>query len=164
MGLDIQAYSRCRFVAPQVDDDWEEHEDQHVLVYAVDWPERLDGMPPGWYAVDGESMHFWAGSYSGYNRWREQLSEAALGVFPQAVWKDPDAFAGQAFVELINFADNEGAIGPKSSAKLLDDFDQRPDLPDLVAEDRPHRWFQQKYREWRDAFALAADGGFVVFH
>lgn len=162
MGLDIQAFSRARFVAPKAEDDYEEHEEEHVYIYSLDWPDRLDGREPGWYAVDGEWMHFQAGSYSGYNRWREQLSEAALGVLPQAVWKDPDAFAGQPFVELINFADNEGAIGPKTSAKLLADFQRNPDLPSKV-QDEPFDWFDRKYREWSEAFALAADDGFVRF-
>jgi hypothetical protein len=132
MALDITAFSRARFVAPKADNDYEEHEEEHVYVYAVDWPERLDGREPGWYAVDGDAMHFRAGSYSGYNHWREQLCAAALGVHPKEVWEDPASFDGRPFVELINFADNEGAIGPKTSAKLLADFQRNPDLPGKV--------------------------------
>ena len=163
MGLDIRAYSRCRFVAQRVDGDYDEHEDKHVLVYVLDaFLERLDGKPQGWYAVDGESAHFHAGAYGGYNRWREQLCEAALGVHPKIVWDDPERFAGRPFVELINFADNEGAIGPKTSAKLLADFSQHPDLPGQV-DNEPFDWFERKYWEWHKGFALAADAGFVVF-
>ena len=164
MGLDVQSYSRCRFVAPQVGDDYEEHdEEEHVLVYVLDaFLDRLDGQPQGWYAAEGESVDFHAGSYGGYNQWREQLSEAALGVHPKVVWDDPERFAGRPFVELINFADNEGAIGPITSAKLWTDFEEHQDLPERV-EDDPFGYFAQKYDSWRDAFALAADDGFVVF-
>lgn len=160
MGPDIQAFSQCRFVGPAVDDDYDEHED-HVLIYVLaPFLDRLDGSPQGWYAVDGQRTYFRAGSYSGYNEWREQLCRAALGVFPRAIWDDPEGFAGKPFVELINFADNEGSIGPKTSAKLLTDFEQYPDLPSLVGDD----YFERKYSAWRDAFALASDDGFVVFH
>lgn len=162
MGLDIVAFSRGRFLGPRGGDDYDEHED-HVLVYGIEpFLDRLDGQPQGWYAVDGDWLRFQAGSYGGYNEWRSQLSRAALGVEPREVWEGLEDFAGRPFAELINFADNEGAIGPVTSAKLLADFEADPKLPDRVSDD-PFDWFESKYVSWREAFALAADGGFVVF-
>lgn len=163
MGLHIRAYSRCRFVAPKTENDWDEHEDVHIYVHALDvFRDRLDGLAPGWYASEGEYRHFHAGSYGGYNRWRDQLSRAALGVPASEVWGHFSRFAGRPFAELINFADNEGTIGPRTSAKLLADFDADPALPTRVADD-PFDYFAEKYAEWRNAFALAADNGLVVF-
>lgn len=159
MGLDIRAYSQCKFVAPQEGGDYEAHEDEHVLIDGVSFTDRLDGLPQGWYAVEGVAYGFDAGSYSGYNVWREQLCRAALDVGPEEVWSDPDRFSGKPFVELIDFSDCEGSIGPKTSAKLLADFVTHPDLPGTVVDG----YFEDKYRAWQYAFTLAWQDGFVVF-
>ena len=54
-------------------------------------------------------------SYHGYNAFRRALCRAALGVDPETVWDDRDAWAGHPFVLLIDFADNEGCIGPEAA-------------------------------------------------
>lgn len=166
MGLDITAYSKCRFVAPRVDDDYEQYEEKHVLIVVAfeGFRARLDGRPEGWWLPEGDSLRFQAGSYGGYNEWREQLCRVALGATPSEVWSNYEDFAGRPFAELINFADNEGAIGPVTSAKLLADFENDPDLPTRLEDADPFGWFFDKYNSWRDAFRLAADDGFVVFH
>jgi len=70
------------------------------------------------YISDGLSM-----SYSGYNGFREALSVAALGCSAQDVWNraadlEPDEDYQEALYHLINFADNEGYIGPKAGKGL----------------------------------------------
>ena len=66
-------------------------------------------------------------SYSAYNRWREAL--AKLAGYP---YSDLEEFTGHQigafdvecgpFHELVCFSDCEGTIGPKTSAKLYQDF------------------------------------------
>jgi hypothetical protein len=69
-------------------------------------------------------------SYSGYNQFREALSRAALGVAPDAVWEarenGRDTWVGHPFVLLIDFADNEGTIGPDATASISTGGPRRP--------------------------------------
>lgn len=116
-----------------------------------------------------ETIEFRAGSYSGYNWWREQLCELALECEPSEVWEDPEVYEGQPFVELINFSDAEGAIGPKTSAKLAADF--RAHEPRVAAWAEEHivegdnrAYFIELFGEWKRAFELAAEDGFLLFH
>jgi hypothetical protein len=180
VGLDISAVSRAagNYLGPDVPDDLE---DDQVHVYSTDGLDRLDGYEPGVYRVEGDEVGFRAGSYSGYNYWRRHLCRMALGVEPEEVWEDADAYRGRPFVELIDFSDCEGSIGPRTSRKLAADFqafadraeayarEQGPDAADPNAPPRPpddvvHNWWLENYREWQHAFELASDDGFVLFH
>lgn len=158
MGLDISAYSRIRFVHGEDARTDECYDGPHIAVYGEDFPERLDGLVPGCYTSDLPGIRFHAGSYEGYNSWRAWLCQYALGVQPELVWKAPEDFAGRPFVELVNFADNEGTIGPVTSAKLAKDFANHHPPP---ASDG---YYVEKYDEWHRAFTLAANDGCVMFH
>jgi hypothetical protein len=120
--------------------------------------ERLDGHKEGCYrAAEGSrELSFRAGSYSGYNAWRNELSEFAQGRPAEEVWADPQG----PFAELIIFSDCLGCIGPKTSAKLLQDFRE------FAARARKEQglFFFKLYELWLCAFELASDGGMVVFH
>lgn len=117
-----------------------------------------------------DTFGFRAGSYSGYNDWREQL--AKLAGYPAAPHKDYDgkivqrhaqgawdALAGP-FWELINFADNEGTIGPVLAKKLARDFAMFENDADATGD----AWFIARYADWKRAFEMASDGGAVEFH
>lgn len=112
----------------------------------------------------------WGSPYSTYNRWREEL--AKLAGYPSAplerwgrteqshaaaVWDDPKPGP---FVELINFSDCEGCIGPTACAKLAKDF---ADFQ-AKADEHTDEIFRKGYASWRKGFELAADGGCVRFH
>ena len=122
------------------------------------WP-QFEGLKEGVYRVSN-SMGFRAGSYSGYNRWREELCQFALKVEPSEVWNNLEKYEGAPFVELINFSDCEGVIGPVVSTKLAADFKLR--WTDFSAE--ADEWNASKYNDWMSAFELASDNGFVDFH
>jgi len=116
-----------------------------------------------------EAHGFRAGSYSGYNMWRTHLCQIALDVPPDDVWEDPEAYDGMPFVELINFSDCEGCIGPKTSAKLAADFRQyggrlREIAPKQITSDEDRGYFFESYDDWQRAFELASRDGFVIFH
>ncbi|PSE43969.1 hypothetical protein C7G91_04810 [Acinetobacter nosocomialis] len=123
--------------------------------------ELIDG---GFYTFE-EDYWFRAGSYSGYNNFREQL--AKLAGYPalegegnrhyhsNGAWK---ATSGP-FWELINFSDCEGVIGTAYSKKLLADFKQFDEKAKELGE-----YFYESYSDWMTAFEFASDDGAVDFH
>lgn len=180
MGLDIHAASHLRFVRPMPDAeefdrieaelDDESIEDRYFLVHPNEAGQEahLAGMEPGMYEYTATSVQheFRAGSYSGYNWWREQLSRCALGVPPEEVWEDPDSFAGQPFVELVNFTDADGRIGTRLARKLAADFRNDATTAEKYAaelEGKEGEYFLSVYRDFATAFELAAQDGAVRF-
>lgn len=165
MGLDIQAYEVVELVHACAVNEHEHEEDGVVYLYSTHWTERADGLVDGAYRVSGERHGFRAGSYGGYNIWREQLA-ALIGTTPEAIWADPKPGP---FYELIHFADNEGIIGGTTSAKLATDFAEWEDRATEYAaklsakEPSEGAWFLESYRDWRKAFRIAAGRGAVRF-
>ena len=157
MGLDITAYSKLTFVC-MPDESYEESDDEIQVRENPHFPGRLAGLyDKGVYSLaDSEEYDFRAGSYGGYNRWREVLDLARKGL------------PSYAFEEIIEFSDCEGTIGPSVSLKLRDDFVRyaeqvKAKVRELVPDDRGEYWIE-KYEDWTKAFTLAADGGCVIFH
>ena len=163
MGLDITALGKAARQEIDTEDD-EAIDDAYDRGLVDVWvnesfAEQADGLASGFYASD-EMMGFSAGSYSGYNRWREWLSETMLGQPPEKIWECPSLAAGLPFTELINFADNEGIIGPTTSAKLARDFEAN----NLAAHKTGKTYFIEIYNNFRKAFEMASDDGLVQFH
>lgn len=157
MRLDIVVYRNAHKVErPNVDYPQDEG---YIQAFAYEGFERsMRGLEDGaWYEAEFDHS-FRAGSYGGYNRWRRDLSQRALGVSPETVWAAPDDYADKPFFELINFADNEGTIGPEAAADLAEDFARHADIIDDADDD-----FAERYREWRHAFEVAAGHGIVEF-
>lgn len=166
MGLDITAYRQLQGPVSQDQDEdgpWLSATDSAFIA-------RTDGLEEGAYASAAEEFDFRAGSYGGYNQWRDELAKlAGYPAMRHAPSYGPPrdlhaASAWQAdsgpFWELINFSDCEGTIGPKTSAKLAADFAAHQEKADAHAEG----WFRELYAKWRKAFEMAADGGAVSFH
>lgn len=158
MGLDITAYKCLRKIENPKFDEFEDLECEYQWCPGVsmEWSESIwkgRGYPIEVDAVYEwqETFSFCAGSYSGYNRWRRQLSEFK---------------GGQAFQELIEFADNEGVIGSQSSMKLKDDFNKY--YAEAIEYSRKlgldGNWFLEEYKNWSMAFELASQNGAVDFH
>jgi hypothetical protein len=162
VGLDITVYRKLH-PAPE---GCEAAFNPHVL----DYPERANGLPSG--PVHGEVVFgFRAGSYSGYNEWREQLAKLAgyPAVLHRSSWEKEQRARHAAgawaategpFWELINFSDCEGTIGPRVAFKLAKDFAEWQERADAIDDD----YFKSKYAEWRRAFETAQDFGAVDFH
>jgi len=178
MGLDITAYTRMRKakdgeVALDADGYPTEWDRWHSVSPAiVDFSngfgqlQALD-VEPGIYAFE-DSYGFRAGSYSGYGLWRNDLAQLAGWASAQEVWDlVKDGAAKGPFLALINFADNEGVIGPATAAALAADFAHFEKKAALWAAERGGRdggWFIEVYRDWKRAFEMAADHGMVAFH
>lgn len=168
MGLDISAYRGLKVIGERDD----ENDDTINLMENADcFVARAEGVDitKGYSAED--SVSFRAGSYSGYNAWREEL--AKLAGYPvlldmeyrQHPTHSTGAWASGAgpFWELINFSDCEGTIGPVVAAKLATDFARWDARAALHKTDDQGYWYQ-KYQAWRAAFEMASDRGAVVFH
>ena len=129
---------------------------------------------------------FGAGSYSDYNQWRRQLALVAGYGDVENVWNDesfdttknfinlrylklkkiddPDYECNvvKPFYELISFSDCEGLIGTEVCKKLYEDFVLFDDkAKETTTQDH---YFYKKYLEWKEAFRVASDNGFVSFH
>lgn len=188
MGLAIAAYSRLDYIGhhPGKTEDREceydpkTFERRHIDAFAYEcFPHALEGIPGspeirriesrpdsflevGCFAITpGTEAHtFGAGSYSGYNRWREHLG-ICFGWNRETT--DP-------FMELIHFADNEGTLLWKAARELAGDFEAgREKWRDYVLglpNVDPHRgsWWIEVYEDWAHACRLAGDGGLIDFH
>lgn len=159
MGLDISYYTNTKAVPDaERDDDGYPVDSGCVLAYVnPDFADHADSIEhEAIYSYD-DSGSFRAGSYGGYNAWRDEL--ATLAGFPSAsqVWEKAD-YDGP-FEPLINFSDCEGIIGPETSARLARDFAEHQPKADAIGG-----YFAEKYADWRAAFEAVAGNGFVDFH
>ena len=161
MGLDITAYKsveHVRDIDPN-NDDWEDCD--FKIRADDDFRERAADLTPGIYQGSRDTLRFRAGSYSGYNRWREELAEL-VGVTAKEIWAaapDDEAARATPFYEMINFTDCDGVLGPAVCTKLAKDFDTWAEKAGDVG------YFAEIYVHFRAAFRLAASGGGVVqFH
>lgn len=161
MGLDITAYEQVKLLclmsvelANKVDLDLS-YTDK-VLLYDV----RNEALPEGIYRHTQKVYDFCAGSYGGYNEWRDKLAMFAHGVPARHIWYYHEEYAGKAFVELIHFSDCEGVLDSETCAKLAHDFAEHQDRADNYYD----WWWSDRYNRWRRAFEFAANGGCVRFH
>lgn len=158
MGLDISAYRQLVMVEnPELDADGS----------PIDWDGKFQAFTSDEFASQAEgiidravytyadSMGFRAGSYGGYNGWRNELAKLAGYVSADAVWA-ACPMEGP-FVELINFSDCEGVIGPKVAAKLAKDF------AEYQAKITGDDYFAERYALFKAAFEMASDNGAVAF-
>lgn len=159
MSLDIIAYEQVQWLGPSSAEL--EADDTACLNPNDDFPGRADGLERGWYRFKGRQHDFGAGSYSSYNWWRERLAEM-IGTSAEAVWQKPEPGP---FMELIDFADNEGVIGSATSKKLAGDFADWADRAKGFAAtlDESTDYFNETYDNFREAFGIAAGGGAVQF-
>jgi hypothetical protein len=190
MGLDITAYGHLTLYPVHEPDHQGEvtdspfcYNEDHIQVYPLDrqdFPVQAADLEAGrcykspakrvlWGLDEAteDLVAFRAGSYSGYNVWREQLCEAALGVAPEEVWHNPELYRDRPFYYFINFADNEGQIGPRVSALLAAQFaSERAAIEDALTEEtlESREYFLSRYDLWQKAFEVASHDGLVDFH
>lgn len=186
MGLDIIALSNMEYVGSHVGDDYCNDPGHEEIADSDGYP-RTEDVKPGCYTRTGrtEGHGFRAGSYSWYNRWRSHLACAIHGVGLSTIWENPESYRRKPFIELINFSDCEGCIGPEACATLARDFAnhfehvqkyvnehgsnacscREVDLfgRNYFAGPIENDWFLDKYRDWQKAFELGAQSGLVLF-
>jgi len=171
MGLDITAYRNARPARPEIQSVINTAEEPREVAYnlgvQIPWindnfPGREEGITPGVaYETDKETIC--AGlSYGGYNAWREALAQM-VGIANIREWfRNPDMSVP--FSELLNFADNEGVLGPVVCKRIAADFDV---WSARAAEYTPRTleagYFRSHYSTWHAAFKHAACDGFVEY-
>jgi len=168
MGLDITAYRQIsKAIDPKMEDgcpvDWQNHFQAHessIDFTEENWPGRSAGVERGAVYMFAESFGFRAGSYRGYNEWRRWLSDFAEYDDIETAWKTTSG----PFIELINFADNEGVIGSAVAAKLAKDFADNQERAERFNPGDGRLWWLTQYQNWRKAFEMAPDNGAVEFH
>ena len=166
MGLDISAHSKATktdLTNDQFEDDTNLYKDHDWIHVGGDFPERASDLTDGVYKIEGESHDFRAGAYSTYNNLRDRLAMIAGYPKSEGNGRGYDTGAWEAdsgpFWEMITFSDCEGVIGPKVSEKLYSDFVEY----EGKIKDEDER-FKEFYADFKRAFELAKDGGFVDFH
>ena len=159
MGLDIYAYHGLNFISKEIPD--EEIPKGQIYIWINEripnHAERAWDLRKGIYSYSGARFTFRAGSYSGYNDWRGLLANM-IGKTDVDIWTNP---VPGPFMELINFSDCDGAIGPAVSRKLYKDF--RDHYQDAKALKDDGGWFLQQYCLWMKAFSIASKAGVVDF-
>jgi len=171
MGLDIGAYkgiTKSNLVAEEGVDLEEQAYSLGLRVPYINpsFPKQAEGLEEVAYQYES-SLHFRAGSYSGYNLWRAELARLA-GVDLEALWGNGSE-EELPFAELLNFSDCEGSIGPQVCQKLARDFAAYDAQAKTHALDHPQQgwggdsWFYDRYRKWHQAFEYGSTG-FVDFH
>lgn len=165
MGLDISAYSEIEYK-----EDYDESKDHGYfdeLTYIPSngdyYPLQQGSLKPGMYTFS-DCHSFRAGSYGGYNVWREELAKLA-GYEPSETSNGEQSWALTAwhaeegpFWELINFSDCEGVICSEVAKKLLGDFQTYEFL--ALEQDA---YFINKYNDFFKACELASEDGCIVF-
>lgn len=142
----------------------------HVVAFCYRGMEQsLDDLVAGACYAVSDPMEMVQHSYGGYNDVRDHLARGVLGVDPRTVWNDPETYAGLPMYEVINFADNEGTIGPKACERLAVDFEQqRPKFLAYIerAKSDPTRYpdaeyYIRSYEGLAAGFGHAAGTGLV---
>ena len=174
MGLDICAYSNImkqpepevqKVVGKLLASEGEE------ILEVSEVTDRCHDLEEGVYldTFDTVQHHFRAGSYSGYNGFRNRLAKALLGVEASAVWEDPATFEGRPGYEMIDFSDCEGVISSSVADKLRQDLIENRDVfkAHLIEVFGQHldgiEWDMETYDNFIYAFELASENGVVVY-
>lgn len=152
MGLDIYAMKNIKRISDYPEDDDYDYDHDHLSPneYFNVHGEITNGI----YSGEGRES-FRAGSYSGYNGWRNRLAKlAGYGSFEEAC-STPEG----PFVELINFSDCEGVICSEVSAKLYNDFLNNH----IFAKEKMEKYDLETYEDFMNGFAIAKENGCLVF-
>ena len=162
MGLDITAYEQVIYLRPYDPnhDTQIDYKTETLLYVNQELPQQSDGMLTGIYEFRGKPFCFRAGSYSGYNLWRYKLARLG-GRTPEKIWQNPQPGP---FVELINYSDCEGLIGPQTAAKLYRDFQICQQAATTFGRGLDHEDWCLRYNSWMTACHLASKEGAISLH
>ena len=135
MGLAFEGLQKVGYIGPDVDVDMDTEDGKYVRLFTIAGvPDRSDGMKPGWYMRFGERFNWSNTPYSWYGDWRAALG-AMVGVDVHKLHRMKRPPKTGPFIELLNYADNQGFFGPTTSTKLLSDFEShRPHAVAFAAE------------------------------
>ncbi len=187
MGLDVTSYSRAIRIGDYPDHpdgldglaDYDSVQRCYLLrgqKVASIYPASLDDFPHHAMPLTGgiysfhEQYHFRAGSYSGYNVFRDWISQQILGKTQDDVCHlirdcNPATYPDQGIVWLVYFSDCEGIISGERCEPILAGLEKHKDRLFAATKSFANSvYYHEKVEDWIKALALAVDGGFVKFH
>ena len=177
MGVDVLAFGKLRKINPALIEygalvdgkrnwkpipNWVKFVRAEIEFTEQNWPGRTDGIVPDQIYSFGDKRSFRAGGTGGFYNWRQMLARFALGMSIEQVRKKG---VDGPFVELIDFGDTRGIIGPRVAAKLASDFMAHRARAEVFAAelaDGGNDWLW-RYCEWRQSCEMAADGALMLF-
>ena len=195
MGLDVEAVNGLiripdedvpNGVEPWNDEfyQWESDEDTYIKYINRDtgsrfeeyWSNHLNPFETGYYRDEGDAQHsFRVGSYSYYSYWRKLLALSIGFENIGDIWQLGPYNEEIPFIELIDFSDADGMIGPNVSEKLYNDFESMQDevfefIDNLMFGVIPGNKltmtqvsdFKIIYNDWKTAFDIARENGLVI--
>ena len=187
MGLDITYYNNIKKIDIEIDEDDDNYQDKleqlynnnFFMAYKGYFPYQFGDLEDNVFYENDYNEGFYAGSYGGYNVWRNLLSILAGYKNSEYVWKNfnnlirknklnvinGENISFPPFYELINFSDAEGIICSDICKKLYKDFvDFDEKAQEKIHDEKFGEYFYEKYKEWTQAFKIASDNGAVSFH
>lgn len=163
--------------------EWEEKEDVYIKYidrknsyFEEYWSNHLDPFKTGYYIDKGDAMHsFRVGSYTYYNNWRKLLALSIGFENIGDIWSQGPYNEDIPFIELLDFSDADGSIGPIVSDKLYNDFESMQDeifefidnlMFGIVKGNKLSMTqvsdFKLVYEDWKLAFDIGRDMGLVT--
>lgn len=115
--------------------------------------------------INGEYLDSVSMTYGFYNQLRDEIATVGLGISDAEVWgmarnlPDKEDYP-HALYYLINFADNEGFIGPKAVKLLSNYFKGNMDLYKDNLSEHDHAWFKNLVNVINDT---AENDGYLEF-
>lgn len=127
-----------------------------------DFPAHITGLDSTiYYKCTGKMLSFSGGTYEEYGAFKDHLAQIAGFKNAKDVWhKNTMGY----FVELINFSDYEGTIGPILCSKLYKDFkDMYQRAEHYFAQIPNSNKFWNCYKNWLKALKYAQQDGAILF-
>ncbi|SOK58627.1 hypothetical protein [Yersinia phage fHe-Yen9-04] len=184
MGLDITAYQNIKIIdSPDLDDNDEIiglSYDEYFNVYNYTYfKEHFKDLEVNGYYEFEDSFNFRAGSYGGYNSWRNELAfivcklnnlsstlpSDTKNLYSNIIWNLPEN-NNIPLYKFINFSDCEGIIGTEYCNIIY------KELLSIETEFKSHNYmFDDAYNHnnklfdnWLLAFKMGSENGCVSFH
>jgi len=152
MGLDVTAYKNIKIV---------EDEEPEYYFSNTGFPQsNMKYLENREIQIEfDEDFHFRAGSYSGYNQFRNELCKIANNITAKELW-DLDNESFKLFYWLINFTDCDGYIGASYCKILYDEFVKYED----EVKSNLQEYYHIIYDNFKEAFRIGSVNGLVSFH
>lgn len=161
MGLDISTLKLKKRLGNEVNEDIEREYEDYAYIYTLDFPpiNHLSAFEVGVYDVEwGEyGSHF---SYGGFYRFREMLCQMIYNKDFESVVDNVEKYLGQPFIEMIDFADNEGSFDYIIAEKLYQDFiNYQKQASEILGE-----YMYEQYRDYMKCLKETIDCKGVMYY
>ena len=174
MGLDIMYVSKVK-TADELLGLGEELYEEFTFGVADEFKERCHSFPLSkgtgvvYLTPESKTDSFRAGSYGGYNQFRNLLCWAIHGICVEDFWNSRN-WDEEEFGALLDFSDCEGTMCYSVVAELNRSFKNnkkrfreflKSKESDISLDDV--QYFMEKYDDWTKATEIASDKGLLIF-